>query len=228
MPTTTIPWGDGSGDNIYLSAPSQTGDQSVSVTSDANTGAARSKVVTFNAVGVTPVSLTINQEAGGVTPQQYTIALNPSSYDENDYAYASLQNPTRAYTNETSTNYCQIALVTGAGAETYVYFKFDTSSIPAGATIDEVSCTAKTYISNSSDLNIQTREWQLFSGTTPKGSAVTFPSSASAAMVSGASWSSAEVADIRIRMYAKRGPNNVNNTFYIRFYGATLTIKYTI
>ena len=65
MAITTIPWGDGSGDNIYLSAPSQTGDQSVSVTSDPNTGAARSKVVTFSASGVSPVLLTINQAAGG-------------------------------------------------------------------------------------------------------------------------------------------------------------------
>lgn len=64
MAITTIPWGDGSGDNIYLSAPSQTGDQSVSVTSDPNTGAARSKVVTFSASGVSPVLLTINQAAG--------------------------------------------------------------------------------------------------------------------------------------------------------------------
>lgn len=64
MAITTIPWGDGSGDNIYLSAPSQTGDQSVSVTSDPNTGAARSKVVTFSVSGVSPVTLTINQDAG--------------------------------------------------------------------------------------------------------------------------------------------------------------------
>ena len=73
MAITTIPWGDGSGDNIYLSAPSQTGDQSVSVTSDANTGAARSKVLTFSASGVPSVSLTINQEAGGLpyTPINY-------------------------------------------------------------------------------------------------------------------------------------------------------------
>ena len=68
MAITTIPWGDGSGDNIYLSAPSQTGDQSVSVTSDPNTGAARSKVVTFSASGVPSVTLTINQDAG-TTPQ---------------------------------------------------------------------------------------------------------------------------------------------------------------
>ena len=72
MAITTIPWGDGSGDNIYLSAPSQTGDQSVSVTSDPNTGAARSKVVTFSASGVSPVSLTINQDAWRRLPLGYT------------------------------------------------------------------------------------------------------------------------------------------------------------
>lgn len=72
MTITTIPWGDGSGDNIYLSAPSQTGDQSISVTSDPNTGTARSKVVTFSASGVSPVSLTINQEAGQISPVFYS------------------------------------------------------------------------------------------------------------------------------------------------------------
>ena len=75
MAITTIPWGDGSGDNIYLSAPSQTGDQSVSVTSDPNTGAARSKVVTFSASGVSPVSLTISQDAGAV--EQYIVFDDP-------------------------------------------------------------------------------------------------------------------------------------------------------
>ena len=71
MAITTIPWGDGSGDNIYLSAPSQTGDQSVSVTSDPNTGAARSKVVTFSAAGVPSVTLTITQDGLPYTPLTY-------------------------------------------------------------------------------------------------------------------------------------------------------------
>ena len=72
MPTTTIPWGDGSGDNLYLTYPSASGDQSVSVTSDANTGAARSKVVTFSASGVPSVSLTISQASAlPYTPLEY-------------------------------------------------------------------------------------------------------------------------------------------------------------
>lgn len=65
MATTTIPWGDGSGGNIYLTYPSASGDQTVSVSSDANTGAARSKVVTFTSgVGSIVRALTVNQEAG--------------------------------------------------------------------------------------------------------------------------------------------------------------------
>ena len=83
MATTTISWGDGSGDNIYLTYPSASGDQSVSVTSDANTGAARSKVVTFSAVGVSPVSLTINQDAGGG-------GRLPAGYTEYDYLESSM------------------------------------------------------------------------------------------------------------------------------------------
>ncbi len=85
MAITTIPWGDGSGDNIYLSAPSQTGDQSVSVTSDPNTGAARSKVVTFSASGVSPVTLTINQAAGQVSPVFYNhLEFDGTAYIDTD------------------------------------------------------------------------------------------------------------------------------------------------
>lgn len=63
MATTTIPWGDGSGDNIYLTYSSASGNQTVEVTSDANTGAARSKVVTFTSgVGNITKSLTVSQE----------------------------------------------------------------------------------------------------------------------------------------------------------------------
>ena len=47
MATTTIPWGDGSGDSIYLTYPSASEDQTVLVSSDANTGGARTKTITF-------------------------------------------------------------------------------------------------------------------------------------------------------------------------------------
>lgn len=63
--TTEIPWGDGSGDKIYLTRNASEGDQVVQVSSDANSGNARSKVVTFTSgVGNIVRQLTINQAAG--------------------------------------------------------------------------------------------------------------------------------------------------------------------
>lgn len=64
--TTEIPWGDGSGDKIYLTRNASEGDQVVQVSSDANSGNARSKVVTFTSgVGNIVRQLTINQAASG-------------------------------------------------------------------------------------------------------------------------------------------------------------------
>lgn len=59
-----IAWGDGSGDKIYITAGASEGNQIVQVSSDPNTGSARTKTITFAASGVSPVTLTINQEAG--------------------------------------------------------------------------------------------------------------------------------------------------------------------
>lgn len=90
MATTTIPWGDGSGDNIYLTYPSASGDQTVEVSSDANTGSARTKTVTFSATGVTPVTLTVNQDAGAITPIFYTYLY----FDGQSYITTDLSIPT--------------------------------------------------------------------------------------------------------------------------------------
>lgn len=65
MPNLTIPWGDGSGDNIYLTYDASQGDQIVLVASDANNGAARQKEITFvSAVGNISRKLTVSQESG--------------------------------------------------------------------------------------------------------------------------------------------------------------------
>lgn len=74
MARTTIPWGDGSGDNIYLDYSEAEGDQSVLVSSDANGGStSRTKSVTFSATGVSPVILTVNQAGQPIPWQEYPI-----------------------------------------------------------------------------------------------------------------------------------------------------------
>lgn len=121
MAITTIPWGDGSGDNIYLSAPSQTGDQSVSVTSDPNTGAARSKVVTFSASGVSSVTLTINQDAG-TTPQPAEDGRIWVYYDVETTSVA-----TRILRNSSNSNLGNTMLVNGVSTSLVQDYQFSTT-----------------------------------------------------------------------------------------------------
>lgn len=105
MATTTIPWGDGSGDNIYLTYSASQGDQTVLVSSDANVGGARTKDITFSVnVGGTVISrvLTVLQPAqselivpiyNGVYPSYNDVARGfavsiPSEYQRVEYISA--------------------------------------------------------------------------------------------------------------------------------------------
>lgn len=157
------------------------------------------------------------------------VRLTPSSYDSTDKAYYSISNPSNAYDGFHSTTYTQIQLTRGtAGAVTYVYFKFDTSRIPANATIESVTCQVKIYISNSTSTNVAARRVQLFSGTTAKGSSVTAQTTTLTKSLPVDTWTREEVNDVRIRLYAERGTANLNSSYYFRFYGATLTIAYSV
>lgn len=225
MATTTIPWDDGSGDNIYLTYPSASGDQTVEVSSDANTGSARTQTVTFTAGSVVQI-LTVNQDGG---PRQYTLTKYPSSYVAADSSFSgSIQNPSNAYTSATSTSNARITMNTGANAQSWIYYKFDCSSIPANATIDSVSCSVKTAVSSGTG-NIPTANVGLCTGTTLKGSTGTATgTTARTNTLSGADWTRAELDDIRVRFYAKRATGNPSIALYMRFYGATLTVTYTV
>jgi len=78
-----IAWGDGTSDKLYFSATASEGNQTVSVSSDANAGYNdRTKVVTFSASGVTPVTLTVTQSSKNII----IITRNDTAMTENDVA----------------------------------------------------------------------------------------------------------------------------------------------
>lgn len=116
MATTTIPWGDGSGDNIYLTYSASQGDQTVLVSSDANSGAARTKNITFvSTVGNISRTLTVSQEEGAslVSITWNNVCI---TYDETAIGY-----------RDTSPQYVKDGLVfwldgidKGEGADTWV------------------------------------------------------------------------------------------------------------
>jgi hypothetical protein len=84
--TTQIGWNDGTGDNIYLSYSASEGNQTVTITSDANTGyVERTKNITFSATaGGTTISsvLTVTQQGKDIV----IITRNDVAMTENNVA----------------------------------------------------------------------------------------------------------------------------------------------
>lgn len=158
-----------------------------------------------------------------------SLVLNPSvfvSYGATS-GNASIQNQTNPVGKSSSnTTYATLTTSTTRSATSYAFWKFDCSSIPSNAIIESVSCVAKCYVNNTS--RISTRSVQLYYGTsTAKGSSVSFDNSTNATQtLNCGTWTREELNDINIRVAGTRGTST--NSASIRFYGADLTVTYTI
>ena len=100
-----------------------------------------------------------------------------------------------------------------------VYWPFDTSIIPAEATIDSVASMAKGSCNSSTKGSMQ-----LYSGTVAKGSATSTKTSAAVYNLSCGTWTRAELDNIRLLTKITNANSN-SSIFY--FYGADLTVAYT-
>ena len=121
-------------------------------------------------------------------------------------------------TNSSSTTYAQ----TGGQSGQYLIYSFDVSSIPSNATIISVACTAKAQHTHN---NTTYGAIQLYSGSTAKGTASTFRATTTMDLDCG-SWTRSELSNIRIRI--GNTYTGGTTTYYTRFYGADLTVVYTV
>lgn len=158
-----------------------------------------------------------------------SLVLNPSAYVSYGATSgnASIQNQTNPVGKSSSnTTYATLTTSTTRSATSYAFWKFDCSSIPSNATIESVSCVAKCYVNNTT--RISTRSVQLYYGTsTAKGSSVSFGNSTTATQtLDCGTWTREELNDINIRVAGTRGTSTRSAT--IQFYGADLTVTYTI
>ena len=157
-----------------------------------------------------------------------TVSSHPVSYDSGYSAY-SVSGLDQGCTDSSSTTYGTINLTRGSGAETYIFYNFD-FNIPSGSTISSISATGKCYISTTNSGRVATKQIQLYANGNAKGSATTVSNSTNAMNMSpGAAntWTAAEVNNMKIRVYGKRGTSNTSTTYYFRFYGATVTVTYS-
>lgn len=164
--------------------------------------------------------------------KEYTISVHPTSHDTVNISYYSVSSSyplSNGYADSDSETYAQVGFTRGSNAETYVYYKFDFSSIPADATIKSVSAKGRGGSSVTNSSIVQTRQMQLATGTTLKGSALTLSNSYTEQTFSDVgTWTRAELLDARIRFFTKRKTSNTNTNYNLRMYGATMTVTYEV
>lgn len=139
-----------------------------------------------------------------------------------DESYVGTRENTGNPIGKSSSNTSTYAQFRSAGSNySYVYYKFDVSAIPADATIDSVTCKARGGLTSES--NTSNREVYLTTGTTKKTASLAF-ATYGLYTLNTATWTRAELNDIRIRWYWYYSKTTAH---YLRFYGADLTVTYT-
>lgn len=156
-----------------------------------------------------------------------TLIVNPSGSKAGKSAYSTISNRENAYTDSSSSTYAQVNLTAGANAITSIGLTFDLSSIPADANINSVKWIAKSTISTTTSSYVPERTIQLYSGDIAKGDLVNIGGFADLTEHDGGIWTRQELEDLYLYFYAKRGTSKTSTTYYIRIYGADLTIEYT-
>lgn len=103
---------------------------------------------------------------------QDTYTSNIVSFDETNSDYYSEVSgyPAENGLGDGTGTYAGFVLKTGSSAVTKVYYNFDCSSIPEGATINSVECRARAARSSTQSRYIASAYLQLCTGTTVKGS----------------------------------------------------------
>lgn len=164
-------------------------------------------------------------------PRQYTLTKYPSSLDTDNTvvrSWASGYGDTRGFTSVSSTTEARANWVNGTNAETFVYWKFDLSEIPDNATIESITLSAKAR--RSAGNIVSSCYLVVCDGTTQKGTISTVSSSAASTYTLdvGSGWTGTSIKNLALLFYCKRNSVNATSTYFLGFYGATLTIKYTV
>lgn len=162
-----------------------------------------------------------------------TLTFHPIGYtgQTNISAENSTYPWSRGYNDSSyTTNYARFQLsATNTSTDCYIYYTFDINGIPEAATITSVSCSVRISRNN----RVSSSTVQLYSNTTAKGSSTTFSSTQTTGsnvaltnISNTGSWTTSELNNLRLRITGRR--SSTNQTGYIYFWGATVTINYTI
>lgn len=236
----TIAWGDGTTDKIYVSPGSGSNNDTLYITSDANsTSSARTKTVKVSTVssGTRPLTrnIIVSQPAGG--PQIYTLRLIPSTYGRSNTSYVTVTNPDYMYDNtDDTTDHADIRGRNNSSYTYYCYLKgFNFSDVPTDATITNFEVKIKAYrnsyqatgsssyrpslCNNTTSISNTTLDEDLT--TSSSGAVYTFPKGS-------LTWTTIKGygSNFGIRIPLRRTGNTSRPYVYV--YGAEIEVTYTL
>ncbi len=180
-------------------------------------------------VGTTKPNVTDNSV--DVTSQLVESTTDSTVYvpSGNTTSNFTVSNITNAYTDSDSDTYATLEI--NGGSTTGTCYLNIPVTIPTGATLQSVSATVALRFSRNNSSSGFTSSVQMYAGTTAKGSATTWVSSATDVArteynLSVGSWTASELSNARLYLTATNNASSTHRFIYI--YGVSLTVTYTV
>lgn len=205
---------------------SLTNNSSVTVTASASTAVAGETVtITANTLdGITVTDNNTNVNSQFVLVSTDSDSAYPTSNTNSNFTLTNIDN---AYNDSDSTTYATLQL---AGSTTgTIYFNFPSISLPSGATLQSVACSATLQFNANGSSSGFTSSFQTYAGSTAKGSATQWVSSGSNVAkntynVTMGTWTTSDLASPKFYITATNSARSTARQIYV--YGATLTVTY--
>lgn len=126
-------------------------------------------------------------------------------------------------------SYAEWNIVHGRFTQSRVYYRFDVSSIPMDATINSVNCTVRASRQNARVTEFSTLTSKIVIGTNeePEHASIATDESVAVYDLPSKTCTRDELTNVGIVMHSSRGISSGNKDFWVRLYGATLSVDFT-
>lgn len=131
--------------------------------------------------------------------------------------------------SDNTDSYAEWNIVRGRFVQSRVYYSFDASSIPMDATINSVNCTVRASRQKAKVTEFSTLTLKIVVGTTEESSYATVENNESVNVydLPSKTYTRDELTNVGIVMHSARGISSPNKDFWVRLYGATLSVDFT-
>lgn len=131
--------------------------------------------------------------------------------------------------SDNTDSYAEWNIVRGRFVQSRVYYRFDVSSIPMDATINSVNCIVRASRKNAKVTEFSTLTLKIVVGTTEESSHATVANDESVNVydLPSKTYTRDELTSVGIVVHSARGISSPNKDFWVRLYGATLSVDFT-